>query len=228
MTGIMVALAEFVPCGVPYAELWPGVNFAVFSPGPPDPALRASLGIGQDEKIVVYPGSSHFANAEEMAALYEAIFSQRHRHILSARAHGARHTGIPRAFSPEALARHVQHLGLVVRARLPGLLRLADALVQPGRADDFNRYRLPSKLPEFLASGRPVVLPRVNVGLRVRPGREAVILQTGEPAEVTARCQQIFANPGLATGLSVDGAAFSRRWFDPVVNARGLARFYRG
>ena len=228
VTGITAALAEFVPRVVPFAELWPGVDFAAFGPGRPDLALRASLGIGRDEKIVVYPGSSHFANADEMAALYEAIF------LLNATGTPCRlvRTGHDTPefldrFSPDALARHVRHLGFVERARLPGLLRLADALVQPGRVDDFNRYRLPSKLPEFLATGRPVLLPRANVGLRVRPGREAVVLQTGEPAEIAARCRQIFANPGLATRLSVDGAAFARRWFDPVVNARGLARFYR-
>ena len=57
-------------------------------------------------------------------------------------------------------------------ARLPALLRLADVLVQPGESNRFNTHRLPSKLPEFLASGRPVIMPRANLGLRaVRRGR---------------------------------------------------------
>ena len=229
VTGITAALAGFVPGGVPFAELWPGVDFAVFRPGPPDPALRASLGIGPGEKVVCYPGSSHFANAEEMAALYGAVF------LLNAAGTPCRlvRTGhdtpeFLARFSPDDLTRYVRHLGFVERARLPGLLRLADVLVQPGRADKFNRYRLPSKLPEFLASGRPVVLPRANVGLRVRDGREAVVLRTGEPAEIAARCRRVFNDPGWAARLSAGGAAFARRWFDPVVNARGLARFYRG
>ena len=44
--------------------------------------------------------------------------------------------------------------GFVPKARLPRLLALADVLVQPGRAGAFNDYRLPSKLPEFLAAKR--------------------------------------------------------------------------
>ena len=229
VTGITAALAEFVPDGVPFAELWPGVDFTTWHPSPPDRALRDSLGISREEKIVCYPGSSHFANADEMAALYKAVF------LLNA-------TGTPcrlvrtghdtpeflARFSPDDLARYVVHLGFVERALLPSLLRLANALVQPGRADDFNRYRLPSKLPEFLAAGRPVILPRANAGRRVRPGQEALVLRTGDPAEIAARCQQVFTDPSLSRRLSVNGAAFARRWFDPVVNARALARFYRG
>ena len=229
VTGITAELADFVPGGVPFVELWPGVDFSIHGPGAPDPALRASLGIGPDEKILCYPGSSHFANADEMAALYGAVFALNASGIPCRLVRAGHDTPeFTARFSPHDLSRYVVHLGFLGRAHMPGLLRLADVLVQPGRDDEFNRYRLPSKLPEFLAAGRPVVLPHANVGRRVRPGREALVLRTGEPAEIAARCRQIFTNPGLATRLAVDGAAFARRWFDPVVNARGLARFYRG
>ena len=56
-------------------------------------------------------------------------------------------------------------------------LRLADVLVQPGRADAFNDYRFPSKLTEFFASGRPVVLPPANIGRFLEDGEECVLLQ---------------------------------------------------
>ena len=228
VTGITESLAEFVSAGIPFIELWPGVDFARYHPDPADVALRASLGIRAGEKILCYPGSSHFANQQEMQNLYEAMF------LLNA-------NGIPTRlirtayddpdflarFKPDKLARYVLHLGFVDRARLPSLLRLADVLVQPGRDDAFNRYRLPSKLPEFLASGRPVLMPRANVGLRVRPEREALILETGEPVEITRQCQRIFVNPVLGQRLSEGGAAFAQRNFDPIVNARKLARFYR-
>ena len=229
VTGIVRALAAFAPPGVPFTELFPGVDFDRFGPGPPDPALRPSLGLREDEKIVCYPGSSHFANAEEMASLYEAVFTLNREGTPCRLLRTGRDTPEFLArFAPEKLARHVLHLGFVDRARLPGLLRLADALVQPGRDDAFNRYRLPSKLPEFLASGRPVITPRANLGCRLRPGREALLLETGQPEEIAARCRQVFADPALARRLGRGGAAFARRHFDPAANARRLARFYRG
>lgn len=228
VTGIVEALAKFSPPGVPFAELWPGVDFALYHPGPPDPALRASLGVRAEEKILCYPGSSHFANGVEIANLYEAVFALNRRGTPCRLIRTGRDTpDFVRRFEPGGLAEHVLHLGFLDRDRLPGLLRLADVLVQPGEDDAFNRYRLPSKLPEFLASGRPVLLPRANIGLRVQPGREALLLATGQPDEIAAQCRRVFDDPALARRLGEGGAAFARRHFDPAVQARGLADFYR-
>ncbi len=228
VTGIIAPLAEFVPAGVPFVELWPAVDFRAYHPGAPDPGLRESLGIGPEEKILCYPGNSHFANGGEVQSLYEAVF------LLNARGVPCRlvRTGFddasfPARFPADALARHVRHLGFVEAPRLPGLLRLADVLVQPGETNAFNSHRLPSKLPEFLASGRPVLLPRTNVGLRVRPGEEALVLATGRPEEIADACQAVFADPALAHRLSAGAASFARRHFDLTANTQTLAQFYQ-
>ena len=228
VTGITERLVDFVPSSVPFIELWPGVDLTFYRPGPPDPSLRRALGIGPAEKVLFYPGSSHFANREEMQNLYEAVF------LLNERGCSCRlvRTGwddekFTARLDPERLAKYVLHLGVVERSRLPALLRLADVLVQPGRDDAFSRYRLPSKLPEFLASGRPVLMPPANVGLRVRPDQEAIVLQTGDPEEIADQCARVFIDPALSKRLSQGAAAFARRHFDPVSNGRVLARFYR-
>ena len=72
--------------------------------------------------------------------------------------------------------RGIVTLGRVDRPFLIDLLKSADVFVQPGRPGPFNDYRLPSKLPEFMAVGRPIILPATNVGLRLRPGVEAMLL----------------------------------------------------
>ncbi len=228
VTGIVKRLADFVPSGVPFAELWPGVDFRVYHPGPPDLVLRESLGLRPEEKVLCYTGSSHFANGSEMQSLYEAVFLLNRLGVPCRLIRtGWDAADFPARFAPDELANYVLHLGFVEQARLPALLRLADVLVQPGEDDAFNRYRLPSKLPEFLASGRPVLLPPANVGLRVRPGREALILETGKPEEIADLCRRIFTDTTLARRLAKGGGAFARRHFDPADNARGLARFYK-
>ena len=228
VTGITASLADFVPDGVPFVELWPGVDFTSYHPGPPDAGLRTALGIAPAEKMICYPGSSHFANAAEMLQLYEAVFLLNARGTLCRLVRTGHDTPeFVASLDPARLARFILHLGFVDRTRLPGLLRAADVLVQPGRDDAFNHYRFPSKLPEFLASGRPVVLPRANVGLRIWAGREALVLETGDAAEIAASCERVFADAALSRRLSEGAAAFARRSFDPVVNAWSLARFYR-
>ena len=229
VTAIIRPLRKFVPLGTPFAELWPGVDFGRNRPGPADPALRASLGLRPQERVLCYPGNSHFANLEELQTLYEAVFLL-NREGVPCRLLRTGADTVPdfaARFDPALLAAHVLHLGWVDAARLPDLLRLADALVQPGRADAFNRYRLPSKLPEFLASGRPVVLPRANVAHRMVDGRDGLFLETGTPQEIAARCRQIFVDPALAERLATGAAAFARRHFDADANAGTLEDFYR-
>ena len=119
-------------------------------------------------------------------------------------------------------------LGFIAKGRLPKLLATADVLVQPGRPGAFNDYRLPSKLPEFLASGRPVVLPATNVALEMTDGVEALFLASGTPDDIAACCERVFREPALAARLGENGAAFARRHFDLDVNTAALIRIYEG
>ncbi|MCX6956656.1 MAG: hypothetical protein NTV51_31395, partial [Verrucomicrobia bacterium] len=128
--------------------------------------------------------------------------------------------------SPDIL-QHVLDLGFVEKAKLPKLLALADVLVQPGHPGAFNDYRLPSKLPEFLASGRPVVLPPTNLAALMTDGREAVFLPaTGTPEEIADTCTLLIGDSSLCATLGENGVAFARAHFDLAANTRALAAFY--
>jgi glycosyltransferase involved in cell wall biosynthesis len=225
-TVIVERLREFVPATVPCSVLAPGVDPEYLKSSQPDPELRRSLGLQADERAIVFTGSNTFANEPEMRELYVAV------RLLNQRGIPARlvRTGFNRPEFLEGLSAdlkaHVLDLGFVSKSRLPGLLAIADALVQPGRPGPFNDYRLPSKLPEFLASGRPVVLPATNVALGMRDGTEAVFLSSGTPDDIADCCERIFADPSLAASLGRNGAAFARKHFDLAANTAALARTY--
>jgi glycosyltransferase involved in cell wall biosynthesis len=84
-------------------------------------------------------------------------------------------------------------------------LAAADVLVQPGIPGGFNDQRVPSKLLEYFAMGRPVVLPKTNLGLRVNHGWEGYVLLRCDAEGIAAAVQEIKADGGLAGRLS-DGA----------------------
>ncbi len=225
-TVIVERLREFVPPGVPCSLLAPGVDRDYLRAAPPDPDLRRALGLQPDEKIIVFTGSNTFANEPEMRELYVAV------RLLNQRGIPTRlvRTGFNRPEFLEGLSAdlkaHVLDLGFIAKARLPKLLAIADALVQPGRPGAFNDYRLPSKLPEFLASGRPVVLPATNVALEMTDGVEALFLTSGTPDDIAACCERIFQDPALGARLGDRGAAFARKHFDLEANTAGLIRTY--
>lgn len=227
ITVITPRLTELVPAGVPTHELPPGVDFDFYGPQPADAKLRAELGLKPGEKVVTLTGSNTFANEAEIRELYLAVA------LLNERGTPTRliRTGFnsPQflATIPANVAAHVLDLGFVAKAKLPHLLALADVLVQPGRPGPFNDYRLPSKLPEFLASGRPVILPPTNLALAMTDGREALFLDAATPAEIADLCEKVFRNEKLAESLGRAGHAFARQHFDLPTNTAGLATFYQ-
>jgi glycosyltransferase involved in cell wall biosynthesis len=70
----------------------------------------------------------------------------------------------------------LDRIGIRAAPRGPDVLAAADILVQPGKAGEFNDYRFPSKLPEFLAIVRPVILPASNIALQMTHGVDAYVL----------------------------------------------------
>jgi glycosyltransferase involved in cell wall biosynthesis len=226
VTVIVDALRRFVPAGPPVQCLPPGVDFSLYQPQPRDPALVRELGLRGFEKILVYTGSLTFANEPEIRDLYAAV------RLLNRQGRPTRlvRTGFNSPEFEQGFAAEfkdvVLDLGFVEKARLPRLLALADVLVQPGRPGAFNDCRLPSKLPEFLAMGRPVVLPAANVAASMTDGRDALFLHTGTPEEIAAACGRIFADAELAERLARGAPAFARKHFDLAVNTDGLLRFY--
>ena len=226
ITHIVDRLKEHIPSGIPAQLLPPPVDFALYKPAAPDPALRLELGLRPEEKVIVFTGSNTFANEPELRELYLAVA------LLNQRGTPTRliRTGFNSPTFLASLAFNYQafvlDLGFVEKSLLPRLLALADVLVQPGHAGPFNDYRLPSKLPEFLASGKPVVLPPTNLALLMQDGRDAVFLKTGAPEEIADLCQRLFADPKLCATLGQNAVAFARRHFDTATNTKGLAAFY--
>jgi glycosyltransferase involved in cell wall biosynthesis len=225
-TVIVDRLREFVPAGVPCSLLQPGVDPAYLKPFKADPELRRELGIAAGEKVIVFTGSNTFANEPEMRDLYVAVraLNQGGTPTRLVRT-GFNRPQFLEALTPDLKA-HVLDLGFIAKARLPRLLGIADVLVQPGKPGPFNDYRLPSKLPEFLSSGRPVVLPATNIALEMQDGAEALFLSSGTPDDIAACCERVFRDPALAASLGRKGAAFARAHFDLAANAAGLLKTY--
>ena len=91
--------------------------------------------------------------------------------------------------SPEDLPRapNIHYLGLKAYADLPAYLSGWNAALMPFALNDATRYISPTKTPEYLASGRPVVSTRVTDVVRSYSGVEGVFLADGT-TEFIAAC----------------------------------------
>lgn len=212
-------LLDCVPAGSLSHVLTPGITGSPAT----TPASRAELGAPAAAKIIVFTGSDSFANAAEIDALYDAV------HLLNEQGlptHLVRTGKTPPAAARQRDVRHVTELGFVPWDRLAAIWAAADVLVQPGAPGEFNDYRLPSKLPEYFAAGRPVVLPAANVGLDIRNGIEGLLLHRGTADEIASACRRIFDDPRLADTLARGAREFGRRTFDWSRTTDELVAFY--
>jgi glycosyltransferase involved in cell wall biosynthesis len=228
VTMITEELEEFNFARRPRLVARPGVDHQRFRPELEPTVPREALGLRPDDFVIVYHGIGHFANQRELFSLYLAmkLLERRGRRVRLVRLGTTRLGGVdPRAF--QALREGVPDLGDVPWREIPGYLALADAYVQPGAPDDFNRYRLPSKLPEFLAMGRPVILPACNLGNELVDGEDALLLRHGDALEIAARIEQLMDDRELAARLGHRARGFALERLDWSRNARLLADFYR-
>ena len=177
--------------------------------------------------MIVYHGVGHFANLRELFSLYLAVqlLQRRGRPVKLVRLGSTRLGGVdPRTL--RALMDGVPDLGDVPWREIPGYLALADAYVQPGAPNDFNRYRLPSKLPEFFAMGRPVILPACNLADDLTDGEDALLLHDGDALEIAARVERLLDDRDLAGRLGARAREFALNRLSWPRNAEELAAFY--
>ena len=228
VTVITEELNEFNFAGRPHHLARPGVDGERFRPDLAPAVSRERLGLRDDDFVIVYHGVGHWANLRELFSLYLAVklLQRRGRRVRLVRLGSTKPGGVdPRTL--QALRNGEPDLGDRPWREVPGYLALADAYVQPGAPNDFNRYRLPSKLPEFLAMGRPVVLPACNLGNDLTEGENALLLQRGDALEIAARIEMLLENPQLAERLGRGARRFAVERLSWPRNAAALADFYR-
>ena len=127
---------------------------------------------------------------------------------------------------PALRERYVMDFSNTAPTELPTFLRMADVLVQPGTPDAFDDYRFPSKLPLFLASARPVVLPRTNIGAYLTDGHNCRHLEVNTPEAIAGHVADLLEHPGTAAHIGQNGRAFAREHFSWRNTAQKLLDFY--
>ena len=215
-----------VPRYIPTRVLPWGVDLQEFNPKLTDESLKINLKIDPLSKIIVYHGGLNGFTRGAMIDLCRAIEIINDHGIpcLLLRT-GPNAINFWDELGPLAKS-HIKELGMLDRKDLPKLLASADVYVQPGRISPFEDLRLPSKLLEFFAMGKPVILPNVNIANSIEDGLDAVLLQSGSPEEIANACLNLFQNPEKMATLGSQARKFAEKHFDIKKQAQELVLAY--
>ncbi len=155
-TAVTEALAARVrPLGRPVEVLWGGVDPEVFTAPPPPDGERLTVG---------YAGN--FRPYQGLPVLVEAVArAGPDFELLMVGDPSGGESVVDRART--ALGSRLRLHEPVPYAEIPRVLAAADVLVVPRPVSRSARFGFPSKLPEYLALGRPVVVTDVGEQARV-------------------------------------------------------------
>jgi glycosyltransferase involved in cell wall biosynthesis/2-polyprenyl-3-methyl-5-hydroxy-6-metoxy-1,4-benzoquinol methylase len=222
VTALIDKLMDFKPDGIPGAVFWPGFETGILTAN----GSRKEYGIGDDETVLVYNGNIHRSNEAEVISLIDGVGLLRERGVpVTLVKTGANHAGLEKL--KEAGERgFLIDLGFVERAKIHSLLNLADVLVQPGHESAFNDFRFPCKLPELLATGKPVVLPNANLGRYLRDGKECLLMETGDAEEIAGKVESLLRNRELGKRIGKGGREFALQRLDWERNLEPVLELY--
>jgi glycosyltransferase involved in cell wall biosynthesis len=182
-TAISPALRLLLPRepGRPATVLYPGVDAERFRPRPKPRQLVADLGL-EGRTVLLYSGS--IAPVHDFVDVLRALPPVVRRHpdvVLVQLGHNYMRQTTDAMIAELDLSRHVVFAGPASHENMPDHLALADAFVGAVRADAFNCHRLPAKIPEYMAMGRPMIVMAEGVGYELDDPAEVIKVAGSEP-----------------------------------------------
>jgi glycosyltransferase involved in cell wall biosynthesis len=224
---IIDSLKSFIPKFIPASVFWPACEDEFFTmSSEPNDVFRKKLGINKDETVITYTGNIHKANDSEIKELFQAIILLNKWGMKTKIIHVGSQFSILDASVLNELQPFLIKIGRKPPILLIHYISAADILIQPGTPNEFNDYRFPSKLPMFLASGKPVILPLSNIGYYLQDNKNCLLLQNGTAVEIAEKVKILQNNPKHAQKIGAEGRKFAQIHFNWKKSAQQLLLFY--
>ncbi|WP_201223633.1 glycoside hydrolase family 99-like domain-containing protein [Halochromatium roseum] len=169
-TFLIDEMSEIYPSALPVATLRPGSVFESLGnkdigdieDGNP---LRDKLVRRENVLVIGYVGTVHDHTKDGFIDLVAAVKSLRaHGYdIVIYKTGGISDAGLAQEIQME---NYVVNFGFLDLKQLGKIMRLCSLFVLPWGDKNFDRYRFPSKIPDFLFFEKPFLIARINVGLK--------------------------------------------------------------
>ena len=218
--------ANLIERGVPAAKVHTvrnGASIASFDPGAAaDPAIRARLGAGPDDCLVLYIGTHGISQGLDAVLDAAVRLGQRKRIRFALVGEGADKSRLRDRAAELGLASLTMAPG-VPHEEVPALLAAADICLVPLRDLPLFATFIPSKLFEALAAGRAVIgaVAGESAGILRQAGARVVPPENG--AALAGAIEELAASEGLRREMGRRGRQYVELYFDRTE----LARAYR-
>ncbi len=225
ITCIIETLKDFIPHNIPSFTFWPSCEKDFFlMPNEIEKKRKNEYNIPEEQVVIFYSGNMHLSNVSEVTTLYEAIYllNKQGEKVTLLRT-GKNYTDFSK--SVDLSQPYYIELGDQPLRNNINYISISDILVQPGIDNEFNHYRFPSKLPMFLASGKPVVLSDTNLGLFLTDWENCLKFVENDAEELAHKISLLIRNKLLARHIGNNGRLFAEKNFSWQKSALGFCDF---
>ncbi len=217
--------ANLIARGVPPAKVHTirnGVALADFDvSSDADPELRARLGAGQRDCLVLYAGTHGISQGlPDLVGAAGALQESAVRFAFVGE--GADKPRLQLKVAELAIG-NVSVLPGVPHDQVPSLLGAADICLVPLRDVPLFSTFIPSKMFECLAAGRPVVGAVAGESAQILREAGAIVVPPGDTAALADAIRDLAADPARRAAMGRRGRSYVARFFDRTE----LARQYR-
>jgi glycosyltransferase involved in cell wall biosynthesis len=124
------------------------------------------------------------------------------------------------------LTGRVRFTGRVGRTELPTVLRSASVLVLPRSAGPHSLAGLPTKVAEYLATGRPVVVTTTgDIPRYLRDGHDAYLVPPDDVQAFADRLRYVLEHPDEAAHVGEMGKRTATSSFSPLTHGQRMREF---
>jgi glycosyltransferase involved in cell wall biosynthesis len=208
-TIIIDKLKEMIPINKEYITIWPSADDSIFYPRSTKSNICKKYNIIGNPFLIVYTGASHNANFEELRSLYLGVnlINESGINVKLIRT-GHNYCDYGEEYTQWAY-QNVINLGYInSRKELGDITSASDIFVQPGKPGPFNDFRFPSKLPEFFATGKPVIIPKTNIGLKTIHLKDAFVVDEVNAEGIYNAVRLLYNDKILYKQLSIGAREF--------------------
>jgi glycosyltransferase involved in cell wall biosynthesis len=203
--------------GVPASriEVLPsGVDVQMFSPGPGDVELLSKWGIGPADPVVLFMGTVYtFSGLDRLIQGFKDVLARHPQARLLVVGVGEDADRLQRLASANNLQTHVIFAGFQPYSLLPDIIRSSTVCINPFELNDITRDILPTKLFQYLACGKPVLMTELPGTLPFLAGPSDGVVYSGSD-EFVRNLNELLSNPSRITELGANALRVAQRDYD--------------
>ena len=124
------------------------------------------------------------------------------------------------------LENNIQFLGYLSEKDLQNILISSNMLILAKPNNRQNEYNFPTKIGEYLISGRPVISTKVGIIGDILKDRINVVFAEFSPEDICNKIEYIITHQVEATSIGNNGRNYALKNFDYKVHTKRMVRFF--